>query len=790
MPRFKTASLVMGLMLCLALPGSSGAQEDEALMERAVEQFSGGEFEQAESTLRGLLGRQQGSPDAHYWLSRVLDAQGQFDEAQKAVEKAMDVGGRTEERLVQLARVLVLRDKKNDAREVLDEAEKLAPENADVYYYRGRTYGKIRFAMFRPNAANRVFRLQDESYRRAIELDPEHPDAYFRLGYVYESEKDEPETALDWYFRQASVNPAHDDALYRLVICAVQLQDFNQGFALLRQVGESQGKAANPLIEGLSGQLEAYHYHTLGLHERAYHAMRRYVAVLSDIDSQKVAVYRDLSIVASPEAAEDYRDASPQDREKMWQTFWAVRDPDPTTRINERLVEHFRRVIFSRLHFSKGKEPWDRRGEVYVRLGHPDDRQHFILKSGEDVVNAIFPTGVREVDMIREVNRQRIRMDVNTGAPNQDFGEFSARAGRETRSVAFPTESWVYVPFGLEVFFTDQRNSKAFDYPLQVIDLPSQSTNFGMTNRLAYNFLNTPRKQVESLIDKVPESHRHDYGGESLRFVYYLAAFKGDDDRAEVEVAYSVPSIQLGSAEDGLGERTRLSGRLSLRDPEYSYVQGTSFAMGPLRRAESDEEKLSLSTGAFRFRASPGEYQSAVALRDSLSQKFGIYTAPLHVADYTENRLHLSDVKLAASIVPTESTGLLVRNGLHITPHPARLYSPSTPVFIYYEIYNLSRDSGGRTGFRTELEIAAREPRRNFALRLLVDLGRLMSRRSDDQSTYLAFEDSGDTADDFKYTSIETADLEPGTYTLTLTVTDLQTQQKDTRTVDFIVVEG
>ncbi len=759
-------------------------------MERAIEQSAEGENERAETTLRRLLDKQPGSADAHYLLSRVLDAQGRYDEAQKAAEEALKVGDRSAERLIQLARILVLRDKKKDARKILDEAETLAPENANVYYYRGRTYGRVKLALFRPQTVAIEFQVQDESYRRAIELDPKHPDAYFRLGFAFEADKDEPENALDWYFKQASVNPGHEEALYRLTFCATQLKYFHQGFALLQEIAESQGPAANPLVDGLTGQLEAYHYHTQGQHEQAYHAIGRYVAVLSDIDPEKVDVYRDLSSVASPKEAEAFREASEQERERLWQTYWAARDPDPTTRINERMVEHFRRIMFSRLHFSKGKEPWDRRGEIYVRFGHPDDRQHFILKSGEDVVNAIFPTGIRDVDMIREVSRQRIRLEVNTGAPNQDFGHFEARAGRATRSVAFPTESWVYAPFGLELFFTDQRNSKVFDYPLQVIDLPDQSTNFGGTNRLAYNFLNTPRKQAEELIKKVPESFRHDYGGDPLSFVYYLASFKGIDERAEVEVAYSVPSVQLGDAEDGLGERTWLSGRLALRDQEYGYVQGTSFSMGPLQRPESEEDNLKLRTGAFRFHAPPGEYRSAVALRDSLSQKFGIYTAPLHVTDYAESRLQLSDIKLAASIVPTEGTGLLVRNGLHITPHPARLYSPSTPVFLYYEIYNLTRDAEGRTGFRTELEIAAREPRRNFALRLMVDLGRLITRRPDDQSTYLAFEDSGASVDDYKYTSIETVDLDPGTYTLTLTVTDLRTEQKDTRTVDFIVVGG
>ncbi len=790
MPNLSIRSSLLVLLLYFTWPPPAAAQEPDTLLDRARDQYAAGEFQQAESTLRSLLAQQAGSSSAWLWLSRTLDRQERYDEAEKSVKEALKIDNASAENVIQLARTYILKNKKKDARKVLAEAEKLAPNNADVYYYRGRTYGKIRLALFRPRTAERELRIQDESFRRAIELNPEHPDAYFQLGYVIEEIRNDPGTAIDWYFKQATVNPEHYEAVYRLAFCAIELQDYQKGVALLQQVGAAQDSADDTLVDGLSGQLEAYHYHTLDQHERAYRAMRKYVAVLSESHPVEVAVYRDLSVVASSEAAKAFREASVQEREKLWRIYWAARDPDPTTRINERLVEHYRRMIYARLHFSTGKDPWDRRGEIYVRFGHPDDRQQFILKSGEDVANAVFPTGIRDVDMIREHSRQRLDLEVSTGAPIQEFGEFTARAGRETKSVAFPTESWVYVPFGLEIFFTDQRNSKVFDYPLQVIDLPDQTTNFGTTNRLAYNFLNTPRKEVEELIRKVPESHRHDYGGDPLTFVYHLASFKGVDGRADVEVAYSLPSAQLGDVEDGLGERTWLSGRIALQDTEFNFVQGTPFKMGPLRRPVSEQDRLQLSTGAFRFSARPGAYRSVVSLRDSLSQKYGIFTAPLDISDYSTDQMLLSDIKPAASIVPADATGLFVRNGLFITPHPARLYSRATPVFIYYEIYNLGRDAEGRTSFRTELEIAAREPRRNVILRFLTALGRMVSQRSDDQAAYVTFEDSGTSADDFKFTSIETEDLVPGTYTLTLTVTDLHSEQTDTKTVDFIVVRG
>ena len=146
------------------------------------------------------------------------------------------------------------------------------------------------------------------------------------------------------------------------------------------------------------------------------------------------------------------------------------------------------------------------------------------------------------------------------------------RAARETRAVSFPTESWVYVPFGLELFFSDQMNSGKFDYPLQSIELPADVSNFGVTNRLAQQFLNTPRKQAEELIKKVPESFKYDYGGEQLTFVYDMVSFKGADGRTEIEVAYSIPSYQLGNSDDGLGMQTWFSGRVALQDEKMNQV--------------------------------------------------------------------------------------------------------------------------------------------------------------------------------------------------------------------------
>jgi len=69
-----------------------------------------------------------------------------------------------------------------------------------------------------------------------------------------------------------------------------------------------------------------------------------------------------------------------QSREAWWYRFWKSKDPTPTTDRNEALVEFERRVDYVFTHFSRdwdmvsrGYPPWDTRGEVYIRLGEPDE---------------------------------------------------------------------------------------------------------------------------------------------------------------------------------------------------------------------------------------------------------------------------------------------------------------------------------------------------------------------------------------------------------------------------------
>ncbi len=82
--------------------------------------------------------------------------------------------------------------------------------------------------------------------------------------------------------------------------------------------------------------------------------------------------------VADSTAVEYWDDVGREDPARLARAikrFWVERDPTPATLLNERLIEHWRRIAFARRNFVYNRtSPYrtDDRGTLYVRYGTPD----------------------------------------------------------------------------------------------------------------------------------------------------------------------------------------------------------------------------------------------------------------------------------------------------------------------------------------------------------------------------------------------------------------------------------
>jgi GWxTD domain-containing protein len=101
---------------------------------------------------------------------------------------------------------------------------------------------------------------------------------------------------------------------------------------------------------------------------------------LTDDQKTSLAYYRHIKWVAEEKDIKAYKALRRLDaRDKFLKVFWKRLDPTPTTLLNEKLIEHIRRMRYADNNFSGAhkQEGYDTdKGRVYVKYGGPTDREY------------------------------------------------------------------------------------------------------------------------------------------------------------------------------------------------------------------------------------------------------------------------------------------------------------------------------------------------------------------------------------------------------------------------------
>lgn len=736
-------------------------------------------YSDAEMLFRQAVGVDGDSAIARYWLGMSLYKQSLDDPALKEFQRATRIKSDWAQGYLGVGLVYLRKpNRKMDAREMLRSAAKRAPDDGQIQYYLGMTFVSA-------NVQGRIIGADMDGqayFQKAIALNPQHPDAYYQLGLSSEYPLREYDRALFFYFKQLTVASAHDEALKRLGEVTYILERHREGLEMIDQLIALQGSDADDRFHTVRAQMAASHLHSQQDYAGASIQYRNYIDALGEAER---AHYADIQFASPPEVHEKILGAQSEERDMLIRNYWASRDPNPATVVNERLVEHYRRVMFSRIHFSAGKAPWDRRGEMYIRYGDADDRQRFLggsnetdafmsgggtnrssvreLGAGPNVPVAehdfIMPTGRADVDAVRELNREfRYRL--------------RARG-------AHATESWVYVRHGLEFFFVDQRGNGEFDYPDIMMDPTALVSLTGGAHQERFH----PETVAKLLIAKTPEDYRHDFGGDLLQFVFDTVTFRGVGGKTEVELTYSIPSWQFGSVQDGMGLRTWLQNNVTLRDDDLNPVIAHAERFGPIERPTKPQVRrnndVALHSIAVSFEAPPGTFETGVELQDEATRLVGVFRKDTKVSDYSGDSLLVSDLKLSTFIEKDDGAGQFVRGGFQIAPNPGHLFQRNQPVYVYYEIYNLTVDEVGDTRFETIYEIAPQ----GFIMR-----DREQPSESEDDPILLMFEDGGSTPVEKRFAALDTSDLAEGEYAMTMTMRDLATGKTVSKTTSFVIV--
>lgn len=679
------------------------------------------------------------------------------------------------------------------------------------------------------------FRQAVGEARSALEINAAYAPAYRLLGEAYGRFEEDHEKALDYYTTSIELDPGNPEGRYEFGLSLVQLGQFDKIDQYITPFIETHPTKTRLLP--LAAQAHFY----LERFGRALELFERYLRTL---DPGTRGLYTDIALVASAEELEAFQAAAGEEKAAFLDRFWLKRDSDILTAINERVIEHYRRVWYARTFFATGASPWDKRGEVYIRYGEPDyrsrstrrqfvqnpkvqavrDRMAVALYGDEAALltftGPVFPVRANRSHLEATLFDEQVTPDA-AGATTADddvgidASQVSALAEKEQDPMAIirensrfdefgnlntrlnfggyapitldnevgavPWETWTYTSIGngMEITFTDERGTGAFDFA--PIPPPSLDTD---VSRLARFSEHAPRVVFRNAVSRMPDVYRPRFHHPPLDFYFDLASFRAPDGRTTLEVYYGIPAAQVKVGQRRDVSYIQVKCALALAPADYSVIHRTSSSRAYRVASDFSGAQKAFMPELLKLQVPPGKYDLQVQIKDLLSGHNGIYRQTVDVKEYPEDRLRISDIQLAATIGETKLQERFKKGDVWVVPMPTRNYRGAQQVYAYYEIYNLKKDRFGQTRFKVKYVVRyVSKPIRGALGSVASGLRSLF--RSKRPSVSVSYEHEGAGPNEQGYLEIDLGKVKHGVNVLEVEIKDLVSGKSEEREIRF-----
>ena len=696
------------------------------------------------AALKRMIDAGAATARVHVLLGRAYLDAGNPKAARKAFRKAVKKGAKAAGNnglgLVHMASKQGFRRAETSFRRAL----KADPDMAEAQYNLASVYLETRRRRAR------------EAFERVTAIDPGYPDAHFQIGLLLESDGKRHE-AISAYQREIKANPAHPRAGIRMAGLWRSLGDSEAAVNTLAGLLKTGGEARIPASRDLA---------VICLLNRDFEQANvlfdSYFSFLTEADRRR---YQDISLVAADEDLARYKAASHEEKDALAARFWNRRDPTPLTPENERLLEHYRRVAYALEYYAKPDGGWDKRGEVFIRLGDPDHVSRW------DDIRAERNREVQEA-RVNFVNRSRITLAISPGLP---IFPVSANA---------KWEYWIYtqVDDGIEITFAEAFKGRRYDYaplPLQIaphIGIHLAGFQGGVV--------------MQNVVAGRPSRYAPDFADLPIDFYYYPADFRGPESKTRLEVYYGLPASEVVRLNvDEETDLILLDRGVAVFDSLWNEVHREVDQMAFKAPTNQQVADGAFIPGVMPVDLPPGTYHMALQVRDVVSGKSQVYQQAVILEDYHRpSGLLISDIELAFAAEPTEEpSGDYVKNGLKVVPMSSLAFRSHQNAFVYFEIYNLKQDAFGQTRYRVEYTLRSQR-KRALPARVLHGLGRVFRLSEKDQEVVIAYDQAGSRPDEVAYVELDLTETQEGGQLVRVTVTDLLADERTSKDVSFRIV--
>ena len=501
---------------------------------------------------------------------------------------------------------------------------------------------------------------------------------------------------------------------------------------VMKEEHEEMGIQAESMVRALpehplSSLFAGYAMYKLGRLGESEAHYQRALELMSEEDLQ---VYTDVARVLNKDQARRV----PADSSTVAE-YLKAQDPFLLSEENERILEHYSRLVFADLIFSEPKldlRGWDsERGDIYVRYGHPKSlyfMTHNIESCGRN-------------GMANIVNFQVF----DYGAYHFVFGNHNSSLGITGQSViGIPTlnEYVLYSPCA-QLFANRGLDSGNLDYVLK----------------------------AKSQIRDMPDDFK--LGGNTVNFPHLAAQFRGEGGKTDLLVSYGFPVANELNEERPTASIGIESGAFLLHNTGHPIVSKKS-----IYRVYSDEllnfDGAVLWPGTHILEADPGSYTLSVEFDRASDSARGADQSEWVLDDYSGAQFSMSDILLAYSIEEHDGAdlpdGYFSRNGLEIQAAPWGVYENDASVYFYFELYNIGQTGSALFEYDVEAALIDQKNDKKGLKRLF-----RFARRNKGNAVAVRFSRTSSSTDANEYLILETETIAPGTYTLVVQVTDKQT---------------
>jgi GWxTD domain-containing protein len=358
----------------------------------------------------------------------------------------------------------------------------------------------------------------------------------------------------------------------------------------------------------------------------------------------------------------------------MMRVVWAELDPTPTTELNERKLQHYRRLAFALSEFAIDREPgWDRRGELLLRYGPPDQRREIPA----DVLEGVGVVPPQEIWVYARLGQAYKLQDSRL---QNDFRDsYDVEVERDTMT-----------PRSIEESRDAQR---AIEDPTASLRARREDLDDSPDpeQALREQRLETLYARGQEAYREKPEAYLHDFGGRRLDYVFDVLSFGESEQegatRLEINTAFWANDLTYFT--EGAEAVAVLGCQAVLKTMDYHPVARRDQVTRDRRAADANRAGQ-LVLGQLALDVPPGHYRLALSVQDSLSRNTGIYTTEAWVKPFPEGELRMSDIQRALDVRPGQPGDPFLRGPLQVVPYPLGTFPRDRDIYLYFEVYGLS----------------------------------------------------------------------------------------------------